>query len=258
MGSEARRCRVQTHSFRRSVSKPLNPITSAVYELCRIQPTEAARTRANNLETEIKSETDLIGPGAAPGTVPTDLEQATGLERLEILGKMQGIDIFDMSPLPSDRVGVFFWLLILPTFLQQATKFAFNNGKMLDAMLIYGLVVGTFKDPIRVKSAGEEIQCGCTGSPADSHVVRWVVVSLSSYIKTTDYDSCIFGENQFSDDLTDFIQVSRNRPYERCDECGSVYKMEYVGAPDDPHHHHHGYEEPKTMADYVKEDYWYR
>ena len=44
-------------------------------------------------------------PGAAPGTVPTDLEQATGLERLEILGKMQGIDIFDMRPLPSDRVG---------------------------------------------------------------------------------------------------------------------------------------------------------
>lgn len=37
--------------------------------------------------------------------MPTDLEQATGLERLEILGKMQGIDIFDMRPLPSDRVG---------------------------------------------------------------------------------------------------------------------------------------------------------
>ncbi len=55
--------------------------------------------------TEIKTEKDLLPPGAEPGTVPTDLEQATGLERLEILGKMQGIDIFDMSPLPSDRVG---------------------------------------------------------------------------------------------------------------------------------------------------------
>jgi len=53
-------------------------------------------------------------------------------------------------------------------------------------------------------------------------------------------------------------KVSRHRPYERCDECGSVYKMEYVGPPDDPHHPHHGYEEPKTMADYVKPDYWYR
>lgn len=55
---------------------------------------------------EIKSEKDLLPPGAEPGTVPTDLEQATGLERLEILGKMQGIDIFDMTPLPSDRIGM--------------------------------------------------------------------------------------------------------------------------------------------------------
>jgi len=54
---------------------------------------------------EIKTEEDLLPPGAEPGTIPTDLEQATGLERLEILGKMQGIDIFDMRPLPSDRVG---------------------------------------------------------------------------------------------------------------------------------------------------------
>ncbi|KIV81757.1 hypothetical protein PV11_03919 [Exophiala sideris] len=139
---------------------------------------------------EIKSEKDLLPPGAEPGTVPTDLEQATGLERLEILGKMQGIDIFDMSPLPSDRVG-------------------------------------TFDDPIVVRSAGDEIQAGCTGSPADSHIVKWLV-------------------------------LSRKRPFERCPECGSTYRMDYVGPPDDPHHAHHGYEEPKTMADYVKPEYWYR
>ncbi|KAK5076352.1 Cytochrome c oxidase subunit 4 [Lithohypha guttulata] len=139
---------------------------------------------------DIKTEEDLLPPGAAPGTMPTDLEQATGLERLEILGKMQGIDIFDMRPLPADRIG-------------------------------------TMDDPVVVRSAGDELQCGCTGVPADSHHVRWLV-------------------------------VSKSRPYERCDECGSVYKMQYVGPPDDPHHHHHGYEEPKTMADYVKSDYWYR
>jgi cytochrome c oxidase subunit 5b len=41
--------------------------------------------------------------------------------------------------------------------------------------------------------------------------------------------------------------------------------MDYVGAPDshDDHHgdhhgDHHAYEEPKTMADYVKPEYWYR
>lgn len=55
--------------------------------------------------TEIKTEDDLLAPGAKAGTVPTDLEQSTGLERLEILGKMQGIDIFDMKPLDASRLG---------------------------------------------------------------------------------------------------------------------------------------------------------
>lgn len=55
--------------------------------------------------TEIQTEEDLLPPGAAVGAVPTDLEQATGLERLEILGKIQGVDIFDMKPLDSSRKG---------------------------------------------------------------------------------------------------------------------------------------------------------
>lgn len=60
---------------------------------------------------EIKTEADLIGPGAAVGTVPTDVEQATGLERLEILGKMQGVDVFDMKPLDASRKGIYHELL---------------------------------------------------------------------------------------------------------------------------------------------------
>lgn len=60
---------------------------------------------ADQLVTEIKTEEDLVGPGAAPGTVPTDIEQATGLERLEILGKMEGVDVFDMRPLDASRRG---------------------------------------------------------------------------------------------------------------------------------------------------------
>jgi len=39
------------------------------------------------------------GPGAAAGSIPTDLDQSTGLERAELLGKMQGKDIFDLAPL---------------------------------------------------------------------------------------------------------------------------------------------------------------
>jgi hypothetical protein len=60
---------------------------------------------ADTMNTEIKSEADLLPPGASIGTVPSDLEQATGLERLEILGKMQGVDIFDMKPLDASRKG---------------------------------------------------------------------------------------------------------------------------------------------------------
>lgn len=128
---------------------------------------------------EIKTESDLLGPGAAPGTIPTDLEQATGLERLEILGKMQGIDIFDMKPLPSDRVGA---------SLEQHSLGGFNpldqlcwKSKKKITMADCWRWIGTFEDPIVVRSAGDEIQCGCTGCPSDSHDVRWVVVSLLSF-----------------------------------------------------------------------------
>lgn len=55
--------------------------------------------------------------------------------------------------------------------------------------------------------------------------------------------------------------MSRERPIERCPECGSVYKMDYVGPEDDGHHHHHDpnqIHEPKSMADFVKPEYFYR
>merc|ERR1712000_474527 len=38
---------------------------------------------------DVKTEADLIPEGAPVGTVPTDLNQATGLERLEVLGKIR-------------------------------------------------------------------------------------------------------------------------------------------------------------------------
>jgi cytochrome c oxidase subunit 5b len=66
------------------------------------------------------------------------------------------------------------------------------------------------KEPIVVRSFGDEQYVGCTGCPADSHVVNW-------------------------------LTMSRDRPIERCPECGSVYKMDYVG-PQESHdaHGHHG------------------
>lgn len=62
-------------------------------------------------------------------------------------------------------------------------------------------------------------------------------------------------------------QMSRERPIERCPECGNVLKMDYVGPQDDRHGHGHGHHdahadgshhyegEPKTFADFVKPEY---
>jgi cytochrome c oxidase subunit 5b len=93
---------------------------------------------------------------------------------------------------------------------------------------------GTLEDPIVVKGYGDEQYVGCTGSPADSHTTIW-------------------------------LTTSRERPIERCPECGSVYKLEYVGPPDDHDHDHHDHHYPdyvhpnlgelKTIADYVRPEY---
>ncbi|KAF9690500.1 hypothetical protein EKO04_011431 [Ascochyta lentis] len=160
----------------------------------------------------IKNTEDLLPPGAQPGTVPTDAEQATGLERLEILGKMQGVDIFDMRPLDASRLG-------------------------------------TPEDPIVVNSAGNEQYVGCTGYPVDSHGVLWITV------RHCDAD----GQKL---DMTDAQQLTREEPQSRCMECGSTYKMHYVGPAEDPHSHDHGhdhhenpYPRPKNMADFLKPEY---
>lgn len=47
----------------------------------------------------------LFGEGAKPGEVPTDENQSTGLERLQVLGEKEGVDVFDLSPLDSSRIG---------------------------------------------------------------------------------------------------------------------------------------------------------
>ena len=47
----------------------------------------------------------IQGEGAKPGEMPTDENQSTGLERLELLGRLEGVDVFDMEPLESHRKG---------------------------------------------------------------------------------------------------------------------------------------------------------
>ncbi|KAG0162209.1 Cytochrome c oxidase subunit 4 [Apophysomyces sp. BC1034] len=110
-----------------------------------------------------------LGPGAKEGTVPTDLEQATGLERLELLAKMEGRELFDMEPLNMTHLG-------------------------------------TVKNPIVVQSHDQVRYVGCTGYPAESHDTIW-------------------------------LSLDKSHEHDRCPECGSVYKMDFIGSEDAGHHH---------------------
>lgn len=64
--------------------------------------------------------------------MPTDEQQATGLERFELLGKLKGVDVFDMEPLQMTHLG-------------------------------------TTDNPIKIQSFWPTRIVGCTGYPADSH-----------------------------------------------------------------------------------------
>lgn len=89
------------------------------------------------------------------------------MERLEILGKMEGVDIFDMRPLDASRLG-------------------------------------TLKEPIMVRSAGDEQYAGCTGYPVDSHGVIWLTVCsrlLSALADEANGDESFFGTRETQADL---------------------------------------------------------
>ncbi|KAL0079791.1 cytochrome c oxidase subunit VB-domain-containing protein [Phycomyces blakesleeanus] len=83
-----------------------------------------------------------VTPGGKAGEVPTDLEQATGLERIELLAKLEGKELFDMEPL-------------------QVTH------------------LGTPKNPIVVESHDPIRFVGCTGFPVESHDVIWINLDKS-------------------------------------------------------------------------------
>lgn len=98
----------------------------------------------------------LFGTGGKTGEIPTDEQQATGLERFQLLGEMEGYDAFDLQPLDSSRVGT----LQDPIKVYSLVSY-FNqiSHSLSDAFL---------QDTERI--------VGCTGSPADSHELHWFTV----------------------------------------------------------------------------------
>ena len=74
----------------------VNPARSAAV---RALSTTAARRSGHPAAPQI------FGEGAKPGEIPTDENQSTGLERLQVLGAIEGVEVFDFKPLDSSRIG---------------------------------------------------------------------------------------------------------------------------------------------------------
>ncbi|KAI1797225.1 cytochrome c oxidase polypeptide IV [Ganoderma leucocontextum] len=105
-----------------------------------LRPARTAAARAISSTAARRSDVptpQIFGEGAKAGQVPTDENQATGLERLQVLGAIEGVEVFDLKPLDSSRIG-------------------------------------TLADPVKVFSTEPERTIGCTGSPADSHELLWM------------------------------------------------------------------------------------
>ncbi|KAH9178139.1 cytochrome c oxidase subunit VB-domain-containing protein [Lactarius sanguifluus] len=96
----------------------------------------------------------IYGVGAKTGETPTDESQSTGLDRVQVLGLLEGVDVFDLEPLDSSRLG-------------------------------------TLADPIQgfLRLLDTERIVGCTGSPADSHDVLWFRVTTEKPSRCTECGS---------------------------------------------------------------------
>lgn len=147
---------------------------------------------------------------------------------------MQGIDVFDMKPLDASRKGMGGDALTMssPSDMPVCPL----CGDCADNTDTWA-TSGTLDNPIVVRSFGDEQYAGCTGCPADSHVTIWLTVCAPLQNTQPFY---IYLEHTLINPNV-LWQMSRDRPIERCPECGNVLKMEYVGPPDEAHDEHgHG------------------
>ena len=73
-----------------------------------LRPTRTAAVRAISSTAARRSDAptpQIYGQGAKAGEIPTDENQSTGLERLQVLGAIEGVEVFDSKPLDSSRIG---------------------------------------------------------------------------------------------------------------------------------------------------------
>jgi cytochrome c oxidase subunit 5b len=142
-----------------AVLRAARPASSLVRKAAKpstLGPRTVSRAFATTIPKLSTPPPQIYGEGAKPGTVPTDFEQATGLERLELLGDMEGVAIFDTEPLDSSRMGTLDDPILVPSLVS----------------IVLTSSVYEIPDHLRDVQDVERI-VGCTGFPADSHDVLW-------------------------------------------------------------------------------------
>lgn len=87
--------------LRRAVTQTLRaPVRASV------APRVAMRSMASTPLRFSEHHQPLIqGEGSKAGELASDEEQSTGLERFELMGLHQGVDVFNMKPLEATRLG---------------------------------------------------------------------------------------------------------------------------------------------------------
>ena len=94
----------------RTIAKaPLRPLVSR---------TLTVRTLSTSPRTFSEAAPSLFGEGSKAGHVPTDIEQATGLERLQLIGQLHGVDVFNMGPLLITKPGTLADPTLVPAYVR--------------------------------------------------------------------------------------------------------------------------------------------
>jgi len=90
----------------RNATRALRPVAQAVRSTPKTtQPSFRTFATTARVSSGGPPPPQLYGEGGKAGQVPTDIEQATGLERLQLLAELEGFNVFDDSVLDASRLG---------------------------------------------------------------------------------------------------------------------------------------------------------
>lgn len=150
----------------RSVSMRQSTRFLSISRISLQQQTKVDTKTASTLSEITGPDSSLIGPGAKAGTIPTDMEQATGLERFELLGKREGVDVWDIENPITEGNGTMKDPYLVPTYI--GYRFVGCKGKGSEEHKPYWMRVEEDK-PGRCWQCGSVYAAKFLGEPGHSH-----------------------------------------------------------------------------------------